>query len=158
VPDESLYWALGGGALLLLGLGGAAALGRRRVDEDAVAPYAQTPVRDEPIATKPVPVASVAAPTRSAAPPVDATAPAHGSLAAMVAAPPSAENPFRTHSKRLRRARHLLAQRERQDAPANAPVSAPVPPQTTRAEPEMQTVYRLGADRGRNMGFKPQTR
>lgn len=157
-PDESLYWALGGGALLLLGLGGAAALRRRRVDEDAVTPYAQTPVRDEPMAAKPASVASSATPTHSPAQPVGAAAPVHGSLAAMVAAPPSAENPFRTHAKRMRRARYLLAQRERQDAAVHAPVSTPVAPQTTHAEPQMQTVYRLGKDRSRNMGFKPQTR
>ena len=76
----------------------------------------------------------------------------------MVAAPPSAENPFRTQRKRLARARFLLAQHEkREQAPyGNAP--AAVPPQTIHAEPQMQTVYRMGADRNRRMSFKPQTR
>mgnify|MGYP001138090847 CR=1 FL=1 len=79
----------------------------------------------------------------------------------MVAAPPSAENPFLTPSKRMRRARFLLAQqerRERQDASVHSPIATPAPPQTIHAEPQTQTVYRLGGDRSRQMGFKPQTR
>ena len=81
-----------------------------------------------------------------------------GTLEAMVAAPPSAENPFRTHRKRLARARFLLAEQERQATARHAPAEPAIPPQTIHAEPRMQTVYRLGSGQGSRMGYKPQTR
>lgn len=141
MPNESLYWALGGGALLLLGLGGAAAFRRRRVDEDAVLlEEADRVIVDRTPAADPV-VRTTPAAAYAAAP--------QNSLEAMVAAPPSAENPFLTPSKRMRRARFLLAQQERGDASLHTPAAATAPPQTIHAEPQMQTVYRLGKDRGR---------
>ena len=164
--DESLLWALGGGALLLAGLGGAALARRRRhraeVEEDVfVTPAA--PLIKEPAAVAPAFVARepVAEPVVTRVPvamPLAAGA-AHGSsLEAMVAAPPSAENPFRTHRKRLARARFLLAQQEKREQTPYGDAPAHVPPQTIHAEPQMQTVYRMGADRNRRMTFKPQTR
>ena len=164
--DESLLWALGGGALLLAGLGGAALARRRRhraeVEEDVfVTPAA--PLIKEPAAVAPAFVARepVAEPVVTRVPvamPLAAGA-AHGSsLEAMVAAPPSAENPFRTHRKRLARARFLLAQQEKREQTPYGDAPAHVPPQTIHAEPQMQTVYRMGADRSRRMTFKPQTR
>ena len=158
-PNEALYWALGGGALVLLSLGGAAAFRRRRTDEEALAVAPTAPVAAEPVVTERVPVVE---PVVQRAPAAAYTptkrAPQIGSLEAMAAAPPSPENPFLTHSKRMRRARFLLAQAERGDAALHSPTTAPEPPQTIHAEPKMQTVYRLGGDRGRQMGFKPQTR
>ena len=76
----------------------------------------------------------------------------------MVAAVPSAENPFRTHRKRLARARFLLAQQQKGERASFTDAPAHVPPQTIHAEPQVQTVYRMGADRNRRMTFKPQTR
>lgn len=79
-------------------------------------------------------------------------------LEAMVAAPPSADNPFATRTKRLRRAKYLLAQR---DAAAHAPHPAP---QTTHAEPvaqapdRSQTVYRYGGQVPHPGFLKPRTR
>jgi MYXO-CTERM domain-containing protein len=158
-PNEALYWALGGGALLLLGLGGAAAFRRRRTDEEVLAVAPTAPVAAEPVVTERVPVVEPGvqrAPATAYTPTMPA--PHIGSLEAMAAAPPSPENPFLTHSRRMRRARFLLAQAERRDAALHTPTVAPEPPQTIHAEPKMQTVYRLGGDRGRQMGFKPQTR
>ncbi|WP_416462266.1 hypothetical protein [Sphingomonas sp. VDB2] len=105
--DQALLWAMGGGALLLLGLGGAALMRRRRTDkpvEAYVEPMA-VPVRaSDPVMAAPAPVAP-----RSA---LASTSHGDATLEAMVAAAPSADNPFLTRTKRLRRAQHLLAQRE----------------------------------------------
>ncbi|WP_460989422.1 LPXTG cell wall anchor domain-containing protein [Sphingobium sp. TomTYG45] len=160
---ESLLWALGGGVLLLAGLGGAAVVRRRRniaeVDEEEVIAAPVTPLVEKPVAQAPTfmerePVAEPAV----ARAPIAAGAAYGSSLEAMVAAAPSAENPFRTHRKRLARARFLLAQQERGERASFTDAPAHVPPQTIHAEPQMQTVYRMGADRNRGMTFKPQTR
>ncbi|GLV21795.1 hypothetical protein TomMM35A_16510 [Sphingobium sp. TomMM35A] len=156
-PSESLLWALGGGALLLAGLGGAAAVRRRRSRveaEDEVFATSATPIVEEPAAAAPI-----AEPAGARAPAPLAAGAAYGSsLEAMVAAPPSADNPFRTQRKRLARARFLLAQQEKREQAPYGDARATVPPQTIHAEPQMQTVYRMGADRNRRMSFKPQTR
>lgn len=76
------------------------------------------------------------------------------SLEAMVAAPPSPENPFRTHAKRMTRAKFLLAQQQKQAEIPSAPVMAPA--DSPRPQP-MQTVYRFGSDRRREGVFKPRT-
>ena len=157
---ESLLWALGGGVLLLAGLGGAAAVRRRRniaeVDEEVLAapvtPMVETPVAVAPAFMEPV---AERAPMRA---PLAAGAAYGSSLEAMVAAVPSAENPFRTHRKRLARARFLLAQQQKGERASFTDAPAHVPPQTIHAEPQVQTVYRMGADRNRRMTFKPQTR
>lgn len=155
--NESLLWALGGGALLLAGLGGAAAVRRRRSRveaEDEVFATSATPIVEEPAAAAPI-----AEPAGARAPAPLAAGAAYGSsLEAMVAAPPSADNPFRTQRKRLARARFLLAQQEKREQAPYGDARATVPPQTIHAEPQMQTVYRMGADRNRRMSFKPQTR
>lgn len=77
-------------------------------------------------------------------------------LEAMVAAAPSAENPFRTRTKRLRRAQYLIAQRDA------ASVSVPAP-QTTHAEPtpvaaadRSQTVYRFGNQQASSGFLRPR--
>jgi hypothetical protein len=157
--DDALLWAMGGSALLLLGLGGAAMARRRRPTEaieeretfiePAVAPVGVTPVAAAPVA---VPVARPAFATAPSASHEDAT------LAAMVAAPPSEDNPFLTHAKRLRRARILLAQREAGHAPvmtqaqSQAQVATPAP-----AMDRSQTVYRFGGEGARPGLLRPRT-
>ena len=149
--DWVLPTALGGGALLLLGLG-AAAVSRRRRGARGETLSDQVVYNDQPVAA---PVVPTAAPVPAAN---LASAGVGGGLAAMVAAPPSAENPFLTPRKRMARARFLLAQQEQAAAGQNAAINDVAPPQTVHAEPQMQTVYRMGADRKRGMTFKPQTR
>ncbi|WP_232037304.1 hypothetical protein [Sphingobium amiense] len=153
--QQSLLWALGGGVLVLVGLGGAA-LARRRRTSDNEAEFAV----DEMV-TEPTPVAPASSPAHVSARPVR-TVDAHENsvLESMVAAPPSAENPFATRTKRMRRAKFLLAQ---QAAPRAA--EPHMAPQTTHAEPAFaaapdrsQTVYRFGADTGRSGFLKPRTR
>lgn len=172
--DPALLWAMGGGALLLVGLGGAALLRSRRkrdqwVDADDRAPV--EPVRAAPAPMPlmtPTPAVMTQSPTpatgsasTSANTPLSAE---QGMLEAMVAAPPSPENPFRTHAKRVTRAKFLLAQQQAahrtpatgapratgQDAPAHAESPRPAPAAA-------QTVYRFGADRRRDSLLKPRT-
>nr|MEC6702273.1 hypothetical protein [Sphingobium sp. SJ10-10] len=152
--DPALLWALGGGSLLLVGLAGAALLrGRkRRVVEEEWVEEVRQPAPMEPAPT-PAPAMPLMTP-----PPVSVTAQSEEDriLEAMVAAPPSPENPFRTHAKRMTRARFLLAQQQKQAAIPSAPVTAPADsprPMTTPA----QTVYRFGSDRRREGVFKPRT-
>ncbi|WP_254913927.1 hypothetical protein [Sphingobium sp. Z007] len=154
--DQAMLWALGGGAMLLLGLGGAALMRRRRPDE-AVADAGIAPVTT----FEPAPVPLTPAPVMAAIMPRPALATAQtedATLEAMVAAAPSADNPFLTRTKRLRRAQHLIAQRE-------AAATARPAPQTTHAEPapaaamdRSQTVYRFGNDRVPSGFLKPRTR
>jgi hypothetical protein len=161
--DQALLWALGGGALLLLGLGGTAIVRRRRrageADDDVrVAPIATYDPAPVGMATGTAPIAP--RPAYASARPVVASQRLSddATLEAMVAAAPSSENPFLTRAKRLRRAQHLIAQRD------IAPVAAPAP-QTMHAEPTFappvdrsQTVYRFG-NQARPSGFlKPRTR
>lgn len=160
---ESLLWALGGGVLLLAGLGGAAAVRRRRniaeVEEEEVLAAPVTPMVDKPVAVAPTFMERKPVAEPAVARALLAAGAAYGSsLEAMVAAAPSADNPFRTHRKRLARARFLLAQQQKDERASFADAPAHVPPQTIHAEPQVQTVYRMGADRNRRMTFKPQTR
>lgn len=165
--DTSLLWALGGGALLFLGIGASAIMRRRRGQRDLS--YAQD-AREEVMA-RPIPAAApVMASAAPAAPyepayepamraptapaPMHQTA-AYSSLEAMVAAPPSQENPFRTKAKRMRRARYLLAQREAQGR-APEPSRAAPPPQTIAAEDRSQTVYSFGKQGQRSGALKPR--
>lgn len=138
---------------------------RKRVVEDGLVIDAGVERPVETVAAPTAAAASAAAPAAVAVParpaPVRApvTEPVSGDrLEAMVAAPPSADNPFRTYKKRLARARFLLAREEAQSAATHVPAQPATPPQTIHAEPQMQTVYRLGSGRGANMGYKPQTR
>ncbi|MFC3697849.1 hypothetical protein ACFOOJ_10395 [Sphingobium xenophagum] len=163
--DNALLFAMGGVALLLAGLGGAALMRRRRpadavVDDQAVAPApmaqpmpvaATMPVEAAPEPVRPAPVAP-----RTAYTPAASATDEERTIAAMVAAPPSAENPFLTHAKRLRRARFLLAERQAIETPpaprAADPVAAPAP-----AVDRSQTVYRFGNDGVRTGLLKPRT-
>ncbi len=145
---------MGGGALLLLGLGGAALMRRRRYDEPVEAHI--EPMAAPATAFEPAPAMAATA-AMAPRPALESTTYGNATLEAMVAAAPSADNPFLTRTKRLRRAQHLIAQRD-------AMVATPAP-QTTRAEPapvaqvdRSQTVYRFG-NQGAPSGFlKPRTR
>jgi len=161
--DTSLLWALGGGALLFLGIGASAMMRRRGGERDMLYPQ---DMREEVMA-RPIPAAApVMAPVAPAAPnepamraPTPPVSPqpsaSYSSLEAMVAAPPSQENPFRTKAKRMRRARYVLAQREAQ---ARAPEQsrAATPPQTIAAEDRSQTVYSFGKQGQRSGVLKPR--
>ncbi|PHQ62639.1 MAG: hypothetical protein COC10_10485 [Sphingobium sp.] len=147
--DQALLWALGGGALLLLGLGGAAMMRRRRPDDADATTAAPGQLAPEPVVVRrAAPAPAMARPLVTA----DAT------LDAMVAAPPSADNPFMTRSKRLRRAKFLLAQREAAMQPPVAQRTVQPAPVPTHAADRSQTVYRFGADRQRQGFMKPRTR
>jgi hypothetical protein len=172
--DPALLWAMGGGALLLVGLGGAALLRSRRkrdqwVDADDRAPV--EPVRAAPAPMPlmtPVPAVMTQSPTPA---PVSASTSANtplsaeqATLEAMVAAPPSPENPFRTHAKRVTRAKFLLAQQQAAHrtpatgAPLAAGQDAPAHVESPRPAPAAaQTVYRFGTDRRRDSLLKPRT-
>ena len=166
--DQALLWAMGGGALLLLGLGGAAMMRRRRpLEEDALAapmavdaPDAAPPADTAPIRPAGVAPAMAGRDTRADALASRPTAPvpADATLDAMVAAPPSADNPFTTRVKRTRRARFLLAQREAALRPQPAPSTTRTDPAPTQAQDRSQTVYRFGGDRPRAGFLKPSTR
>lgn len=152
-PDTALLWAVGGGTLLLAGLGGAALMRRRKRPLEDREEWADGAAESHAAA----PITAAPAPRHSMPSPVAASG-AGGTLEDMVAAPPTPENPFRTHKKRLARARFLLARQEQQSAARHAPAVSTPPPQTIHAEPQMQTVYRLGSGQGNRMGYKPQTR
>ncbi|EPR12599.1 hypothetical protein M527_00730, partial [Sphingobium indicum IP26] len=155
--DPALLWALGGGSLLMVGLGGAALLRRRRRREgqwegqehwegEVIQPMesAATTAPDMPPMTPPPPAAVSSEEERT--------------LEAMVAAPPSADNPFRTHAKRMTRAKFLLAQRQRQAETPMVEETAAAPAESSRPAPAAtQTVYRFGSDRRRDGVFKPRT-
>lgn len=138
--------------MLLAGLGGAALMRRRRPDAEAMRDadhgLAPMPIKAEPVM---VPFAAMARPARHG---VTISDPA---LAAMVAAPPSADNPFLTQAKRVRRARFLLAQQQATAqapmADAVAPAAAPLP-----TVDRSQTVYRFGTQRSTQGFLKPRTR
>lgn len=157
--DDALLWAMGGTALLLLGLGGAA-LARRRRPVDAVeasAVLAQTATVATPVA-RPALAPMVAPAARQPMGHANAT------LAAMVAAPPGADNPFLTRSKRLRRARVLLAERQSGAAPVPTQAQGQSQAQTQRfvsptiATDRSQTVYRFGGEGSRAGLLRPRTR
>lgn len=160
--EPALYWALGGLALVLAGLGGAALMRRHRGD-DPTEPAAMR----EQVLRAPNPAASVAmtepAMLRETLRPA-ATAPAMAMtgeermLEAMVAAPPSPENPFLTRAKRTRRARLLLA-RQNVHAPIETPAQAPVRQAAPQPVDRSQAVYDFGKGSVRPSGsfLKPRT-
>lgn len=164
--NTAVEWGLIGGGIVLLGGAGLLAMTRRRRlrEENDVVLHAalrrESPV--EPVATRepvsePVPARTVitpapAAPAYAMARP--ATSTAHGNLDAMVAAPPSAENPFRTRKNRLRRAHFLLRQ-------GNAAVSQPMPAAAVDAQPQVAKrpapVFDFGGNMGQRRGWRPAT-
>lgn len=159
--NEALTWGLAGGALLLVGAVGTMAMRRRRnragesayrVDEgvsEGIVTVPETALAREPAFT---PVAPVTTAKRA---PLTADAP-HGSLAALVDAPPSQANPFLTRGNRLRRAHFLLAQQAGGSQGAGM-AAATVAPQATPVD-RSQTVYRFGKEDARRSGLIPRTR
>ncbi len=164
--DQALMWALGGGALLLLGVAGTAIVRRRRREDDVAffenehrMAYGEPAV--EPVATPmAAPVAQpvfVEEPVRREMAPATSRVREDATLDEMVAAAPDAANPFRTHGKRLRRARFLLAQREAGSTVASAPQTTHAEPVAAPAMDRSQTIYRFDG-RGQRSGFmKPRT-
>ncbi len=164
--DQALIWALGGGALLLLGVAGTAIVRRRRREDDMAffenehrMAYGDPMV--EPVAAPiAAPVAQpvfVEEPVRREMMPTAPRTWEDAMLDEMVAAAPDAENPFRTHAKRLRRARFLMAQREPISSVAGAPQKMHGGPVAAPAIDRSQTVYRFDG-RGQRSGFmKPRT-
>lgn len=151
---ETLAWGLAGGVLLLIGGAGAMAMRRRRNRAGEAEAGASLPVSEGVVA------APKAALTREGAEPAfapvtRADAP-HGSLAAMVDAPPSQANPFLTRTNRLRRAHFLLA-RQANTAPGAETGAIPAAPQAAPAE-RPQIVYSFGKDGARRSGLIPRTR
>jgi hypothetical protein len=125
-PASGNAWGLGLSLLAVLGLGGvlAATRNRRRDEEDEVLYEPMTEPAAEPAApvmtgveTPMTSAPLVAEPVRAETPPrVASIATGEASDAAtieeMVAAPPDADNPFKTRKMRRRRARQLLARQE----------------------------------------------
>lgn len=161
--DQALLWALGGGALLLLGLGGTALMRRRRSDEE-VAPVAYeseptlVPAAPTPMMAAVEPVAAEPVATRPAMAPASQRIGEDATLEAMVAAAPSAENPFRTRAKRMRRAQYLLSQDQATPAATPAPQTMHAEPALAPAADRSQTVYRFGNQPARPGFLKPRTR
>lgn len=152
--NDALLWALGGGALLLLGIGGTALMRRRRGDALARNVHEEVPF-SMPLTPE------IAAPPADAAPvrPVLVRASADADLDVMVAAPPSADNPFTTRTKRMRRAKFLLAQREAAAVPHPAPQTIDAEPAPVAArENRSQTVYRFGGEGVRPSTLRPSRR
>lgn len=166
--NEALTWGLAGGALLLVGAVGTMAMRRRnrsegsvnRVDDAAALqmPLPVAPVPEVALAREhipPTPADPVVPAAASAREPLTAAAP-HGSLAAMIDAPPSPSNPFLTRSNRLRRAHFLLARRAHSavGAQTHSPTAAPQAAPVERP----QIVYSFGKDGARRNGLIPRTR
>lgn len=156
--DRALLWALGGGALLMLGIAGTAIVRRRRHKEELdffEHELAQSRNAMAASANSPLVSARDAASPGKEAPAIAQKSHKSETIKDMVAAAPDARNPFRTHAKRLRRARFLMAQRH-----ATTPVRAP---QTIHAEPisqpavdRDQTVYRFDGQARRPGLLKPR--
>ncbi|MDX3899058.1 MAG: hypothetical protein QHC40_00825 [Sphingobium sp.] len=164
--DEALTWGLAGGALLLVGFAVTLAFRRRRVAQEVgTAEEGVTLHTPEGIVTVPesavmpellTPAIAPAAPVNTipVARPVAADH-QHGSLEAMVAAPPSAANPFLTRRNRLRRAQFLMERQAHGAAEPASPVGEAAP--TAAHLDRSQTVYSFGPSKGRRAGLFPRT-
>ncbi|MBO9574611.1 MAG: hypothetical protein J7494_02630 [Sphingobium sp.] len=112
--DPKVLWTLGG-ALLLVGGVSAFALARSKSPSEARVEMETAPVstaEPAPVADRPVAVSFRPAHRAPGLAPQPASSRADylsNDLEAMVAAPPSLENPFLTRKKRLRRAKYILA-------------------------------------------------
>ncbi|RVT41082.1 hypothetical protein [Sphingobium algorifonticola] len=165
--NSALEWGLMGGGIVLLG--GAALLAtmrrrRLRADSDPVIHRAsvQHGVREEPviesaITTDRVPSPVAVAPTpvaarRSTASPV--VGHQHADLEAMVAAAPTADNPFRTRKNRLRRAHFLMRNGGMAVTQPTTVTPVNAVPQTV---PRHAPVYDFGGNMGQRRGWRPAT-
>ncbi|MEJ7933296.1 hypothetical protein WG907_03385 [Sphingobium sp. AN558] len=153
---QAVAVGLGGAALLLAGLAGTAIMMRRRrrtddalIDQDSASLEPVDSVAPAPAYSAPL-VAPAASPAMAHADTVPAT-----TLDAMIAAPPSAENPFLTHAKRKRRAIALL--QEREERQADIPPASPTSPVAAAgpAPDRSQTIFSFGKADGRRKGWVP---
>ncbi len=164
--NSAVEWGLIGGGIVLLGGAGLLAMTRRRRlrEENDVVLHAalrrESPVEPvvtpEPIAER-VPARTVITPAPAAPAYAMARSSAgtgHGDLDAMVAAPPSAENPFRTRKNRLRRAHFLLRQ-------GNPVVSQSQHAAVADAQPQVAKrpapVFDFGGNMGQRRSWRPAT-
>ncbi len=165
--DQALTWGLAGGALLLVGLAGALAFRRRRAAREIDVPEEGVTLHTpEGIVTVPdsavmpelrAPAVAAPAPVHAApASPLAAADHQHGSLEAMVAAPPSAANPFLTRRNRMRRAQFLMARQARGAMEAPSPVGEASSAPSAHLD-RSQTVYSFGPSKGRRAGLFPRT-
>jgi hypothetical protein len=178
--NSSVYWMLGGGAaIVILGAGLVATRRRTRPDENlyeetlsekmVVTPTASAA---EPVFHSsqdvfvPTPAMAMAQANREAriepstlrgSGPI---APREGELERMVAQAPSAENPFLTRTKRLRRAQFLIRQAsngQSQVVPASSAVAAKAPsPQPAASREQVVDFGKLG--KGQRINWRPATR
>lgn|GEM_PF-3510473 len=177
--DGTLYWVLGGGgALLVLGAAAFAMLRRRDAREDTYeealvrtpAPAPAYPLSARPIvtatarvqATEPglQPSPPIMATSEASMPVAEATDDRFEELEAMVAEPPSAENPFLTRSKRLRRAEYMMNHGQAPAGPAMPPETAPqaAPVAARKPAEERQREYNFGGKASyRPQAWKPAT-
>lgn len=153
--NRGIVLGLGGAALLLAGFAGTALAMRRRrqvretVVYDEVVPVTPAVAAAAPVYTQPVampPAAPVMAQPQGA-PLTD--------LDAMIAAPPSPENPFLTHAKRKRRAMALLREREEGVADTLPASSTPVAATAQNQVDRSQTIYSFGKVGGRRKDWVP---
>lgn len=153
--DNSLAQALAGGGVLLLGLGGLALLKRRRDDAlesvgdvVAMAPLAM-PTTDGDLIRP-----SVAAGTASSPAPALMQ---EDALEAMIAASPSAANPFTTRKNRLRRAQFLLRESQPHQPLAPTPAMTSETPPTITPRTSREATYDFGRyDFGKGITGRPR--
>lgn len=161
VPDAGILAAIGGGVLLMAGLAGVA-FARRRKNDSLDENGAYVVPAAEPVIVPPMPAQPIMeTPISPVQPARTDTAMTHLSgderLHAMVAAPPSTENPFRTHKKRTTRAKFLLAQQERGVQKPYVAREMATPSVTQPQPQQIQAVYRFGSDKGRKPSLRPRT-
>lgn len=178
--NSSVYWMLGGGAAIVILGAGLVATRRRKVPDElsydetlsertvvtpaapVAAPVARAP-QDVFVPTPAMAMAQADRETRLERSTVRAAAnpaPREGELERMVAEAPSAENPFLTRTKRLRRAQFLLRQAgngQPQAAPASSTVAAKAPsPQPAASREQVVDFGKLG--KGQRINWRPATR
>ena len=153
--NRGIVLGLGGAALLLAGFAGTAlAMRRRRQVRETVVYDEAVPVTPALAAAAPVYTQPVAMPPAAPVMAQPQGAPLTD-LDAMIAAPPSPENPFLTHAKRKRRAMALLREREEGVADTLPASSTPVAATAQNQVDRSQTIYSFGKVGGRRKDWVP---
>lgn len=165
--SSALEWGLMGGGVVLLGGAALLAMARRRRLREETDPVihrmpVQDAVREQPVIARtvtadrvPLPMATASTPVaarRSTASPV--VGDQHADLEAMVAAPPTADNPFRTRKNRLRRAHFLMRNGGMAVTQPTTVTAVNAVPQTA---PRHAPVYDFGGNMGQRRGWRPAT-